>query len=227
MAKPTLKQVGRTDTSFTFSVSGITGDRSTELWIDEKQEFVTLSNAVEQGYIESFSADSAMNGNITIHMVPYIGKIYPVWKIIVSDLRNGTWSVSNLLVALLRFDWDGEQTKTSGAPFDITAADADRLNLFAYQLGNACGGTYAKEAFWFENISGSTFYDSIIKIPAMAIRDAANNRLTYASLPGGETIVSNMQDIIDNVVTGETCRAKYFNNIRNALNRFNVETIDD
>lgn len=232
MAQITLKQTGCTEYSFTFSISGITGDRQTFLYIPEKQEWVTLANCVEQGYIESFEATGNPNGRITVHIVPYIAELFPVWKVEVSSYSDGKNQMSVVLTAFTRFEWDGAEVKESGSPFDITAEDMNRLNKRGYELGEACGGGYAETEFWTENRRGDELYDIIMKMPAYALEMAVDWVEEESTLPtfmgeNGSEIMATAQYVIAEVSAGVPCYAWYFNDVKNAYNSFFLEVKSD
>lgn len=150
-----LRQLGRTlntvSSTVSFDISGITGDRQTLVYIPEKSEYVTLSNAVAQGYIRDFSSTDPMNGIITLIFSQSIAAEFPVWQVLVQNCHteNGITTVLDYGWAVLctQFNYDNEPTKEKGKPIDLTAADMNRLSLFASQIESAYTGKIKAEYY--------------------------------------------------------------------------------
>ena len=221
----TLQQTGRTTTSVTFSISGITGDRQTYIWLPMlggSNKWTTLSAAYSLGYVSSYSATDSYNGNITVNFYSRDTEIYKVWEFYVYNYANGNpTESSNILDTVLAFQYDNALTKSTGGNIDITVNDMRRINLFASYMDswiNNGTGTYYPLT---SNVKGDSIFAVYLTQPARNIYNTAYN-LGSTRLPNRSSILNYTGNILDYVSSGATFRASYFNNIRDAINNFNM-----
>ena len=131
----TLQQTGRTATSVSFSVSGITADRQTYIWAVQRQEWMTLPDAKSAGYVASYYTFGGDNGTISVNFDVFSVQEYKVWQFVVCNTENGSITeTSDILNTVLKFEYDNALTKTAGNTIDITVDDMKRLNLFALYM---------------------------------------------------------------------------------------------
>lgn len=228
-----LTQTDRTENSVTFSISGVTGDRKTYVWMpmmSTNGQWISLSDAYSLSYIKDFSTTDDRNGEITVTFYSEDAEEYKVWQFYVYNyVGSDVTDASEMLNTILYFDYDYSSTKYPGDTIDITVNDLRRINLFAMYI-------YA----WiiWEDEEGCQYYplddaDSgysiladYLVLPAQNIYNAANylSSSYYNYLSDRSYIKSIMSDITDNCYSGSPFYAEYFNNIKYAINNFNLET---
>lgn len=208
-----LAQVGRTTTSITFSVSGITGDRQTLIWIPfiSTPAWYTLSGAKTLGYISNYSTTSDTNGNITVNFYSSNTQNYPVWKFKVSD-DNTIWS--GILFTIIKFEWDGVTTKVTGDDYDITHNDAVRFSLFASHIKSWLMNTSdSPTSITNGEVIVSEWLESVDKI-----NDAAE---AWYGNGGTLQIITYCAAIGNNMQSGYLPYASVYNGMSYIINNFN------
>lgn len=218
-----LRQLGRSPTEVAFGIDGITGDRQTLVYIPEKREYVTLKNTVLQGYIDRYTAPEATNGAITLYFSSAIAADFPVWQVMVQNCVGANVTASSQIVLCTQFAYDGPQTKKKGAPIDLTAADMNRLSLFARQLERTYSGE--NKAQYYEVKKGDP-------INYEHIREVA--RGLYNAMTGGNDWndrgwVNQMCERLETLKDAESIsdwqpEAEVYNLLCSAINDLNFET---
>ena len=219
-----LTQTARTATSVTFSVSGITDDRQTFIWMPllGTPDWITLATAYSLGYISSYSASGGNNGTITVNFYASDTVEFKVWEFQVGNFISGNPTAwSSVLDAILKFEWDGAATKYTGNDIDITVDDLRRLNNFgSYINAWIIGG---EGSYWdlVGIVTGDGLWNEYIRLPIQNIHDTAYG-LSSSILANRSNILSDTSNILDLVYEGEECYALYFNDIKSAINNFNL-----
>lgn len=218
----TLQQTGRTKTGVSFSVNGITGDRSTYIWIAQRQKWLTLSDAKSAGYIASYYTFGGDNGTISVNLDVLSVQEYKVWQFQVHNVVDGTTTESSgVLNTVLKFEYDNTQTKVAGNTLDVTVSDMKRLNLFALYIRSWILDEES-QYYALENVAeGDDIHAVYLSICGSNILDAASSQTT-STLPNKSEIISLSSEISNNVESGAEAKAEYFNKIRDAINNFNM-----
>lgn len=218
----TLQQTGRTDTGITFSVSGITQDRLTYMWIVQRQEWMTLPDAKSAGYIASYYTFGGDNGTISVNFDVFSVLEYKVWQFIVKNFVDGIETdSSDILNTVLKFEYDNTQTKTAGNTIDITVDDMKRLNLFALYMRSWVLNVESQYYPLDDVLSGDNIAADYLALCGRNILDVASSQ-SNSTLPNKNEIVSLSSYISDNVISGTEVKAQYFNDICTAINHFNM-----
>lgn len=235
----TVEQVDRTYNSITMNVSGmLEGDRQTYIlispnvrgekdndygnWTTDDWEWYTLPDAKAKGYISDYWVTDLgnNNGDIKVDIPNKFAETHKVWRFAIFNLVDGDIVADITFNAVLEYDWDYTSKKVTGEPIDITRDDMIALNLAGVQL-----------AWWAADLTGIYYYSSsdidygeiyseYLQLPAENIANGAheiNGKLTsYLNVYG--YVYSSTQ-----VTPGATFRAGYFNDIKNAINNFNMK----
>lgn len=220
----TVEQVGRTTNSVTINVSGITeGDRSTSVYIPRKNEWYTLHDAKENGYITDFYVANLVDNNGDITVV--LNKNYNPFKLAYLKVENikADGSADYItLPTILAFEYEGKFPKNTGDEIDITASDMLEINLFGSDIDANMG---SGEGIYFTLSDmggrGSAIYAEYLKLPAQNILNAA---LKEQYLQGYyySVVTTFTNYILDNCKSGADFEATFFNDIYHAINDFNL-----
>lgn len=223
-----LAQTDRTKNSVTFSVSGITTDRRTLIWVETLEEWVVLSNATVADGVTDIDTDGVNNGTITVYFdSAAINSGYKVWAFKVQDYdiaNKEVISESEILYAGLLFEYENTPEKEAEKSIDLTVKDFKNMGMFAVRLFIFLG-TYQSDldaCYHYDDVfQGDDIYADYLLLPAKQIYNAAN-QLTKQQLPPREHIKESMVNIIDNVKSGADFKAEYFNDMYYAINQFNM-----
>jgi len=220
-----LTQTNRTLTSVTFGVTGITDDRRTYIWIPwrvnpvDDTNWWILQDAESNGDVVGFYTSGGDNGSIQVIFSLANTAEYKVWDFCVTNVINGNdTAVSNLFHGIIMFEWDGTATKTAGNDVDITENDFIKLNWFALYIRYWIGGV---DNSW-EYYTDAIYADDLLEI-AQKIYDTAYG-LTTSKLANRSNILSYTGYILDYATSGGYIYATFFNNIKSAINSFNLST---
>lgn len=223
-----LAQTERTKNSVTFSVSGITTDRRTWVWVETLAEWVILSEATVADGITDIETDGGDNGTITVYFdSAAIKSGYKVWAFCVDDYsiaEKKVISESDILYTVLFFDYENTTEKVIGKSIDLTVEDFKNMGMFAVQLFVFLGEYQSDLDFYYyydDVFQGYDIYADYLLLPAKQIYNAAN-KLTIKQLPLRAFIMKSMDNIIDNVRSGSDFKAEYFNDMYYAINQFNM-----
>ncbi|MBQ7718746.1 MAG: hypothetical protein IJT38_05545 [Clostridia bacterium] len=227
-----LQQTSRTQNSVTFSISGITNDRMTYVWMpmmSSNGQWVSLSSAYSLGYVKSFSTTSNTNGSITVEFYQSDANEYKVWQFYVANYSGGSATeTSEMLNTILKFEYENTSTKHSGSSVDVTVDDLRQLNLFGVYIFDWIIYSEGGASYYpLKNASsGDPILAKYLVLPAQNIYNAANKLTSsyYNSLSNRTTIKNYLSDIINNASSGSAFYADYFNNIKSAINNFNCKT---
>ncbi|MBQ5851656.1 MAG: hypothetical protein IIW54_12730 [Lachnospiraceae bacterium] len=228
----TVKQVGRKKNSVTINVSGITdGDRQTSVWMpadvinSSTGMYFTLQDASRYGYITSFYVASLDDANGDIEIVvsdAYLNKGYRLLDVKVEIVKNKqvvSWLNIN---TILGFNYEKSATKVAGEEIDITVKDMRELNLFGYYMCLWMANPEERVLYHtLEGIQkGDVIYADYMTTPAANILTAL-----YANIANFVGI--NFSGVVEYLVSahvrpGDAFRAYAFNNIKSAINGFNI-----
>lgn len=224
-------QTGRTATSVTYKVSGLMPTDTAEkyIYIPWQQQWRTLEYARQNTLIAGFSEIGEIGNirRITINLNPDSVEDpdapdingFKVWQVYVVgyDVNGRLVGASGILNTIVAFQYDGEQLKYSGDPIDITVNDFKRLNWFAHYIYYWIGGVNNSWSFYTDAIYADDF-----KNIAQKIRNTSA-QFNYVQLPDKASIESKLNNILNNVASGEPFKADYFNDIWDAINSFNLK----
>lgn len=206
-----LQQQSSTADSITLFVSGIYQARRTEIWLwplARENKWVDLNEARDLGYL-TFTTDGA-NGEITVYFdnaanVSY----YKVWDFRCSDVGAAT-RTTDVLHALIGFEYQNEQTKRAGQPIDITWKDIDSINKYAMWISECMINTISSGLYSFtEDDIGEDIYADYLKKPMQVMRTVANE-LPKNELLHKSDILDMLDTVIDNLYSGAAFRAVLF-----------------
>lgn len=223
-----LSQVDRSKNSVTFSVSGITTDRRTLVWVQTLGDWVVLSEATVTDGITDIVTDGVNNGTITVYFdKAAINSGYKVWAFLVQDYsiaKGEVLSESEILYTVLLFDYENTTEKVKGEPIDLTVKDFKNMSMFAWWLYKYLG-TFDRnidEYYIYDGYgTGDVIYAEDLSRPAEHIHNAISN-LTIRDVPLRARILEYTENIIDNVMPNAEFKAEYFNDIYYAINQFNM-----
>lgn len=237
----TVTQVGRDINGVTINVSGITkGDRQTYIWIPESLlntsvgKWFTLTEARDRRYVTGiYVADyNTNNGDITVWVSE---EYYSKFKVIGLYVKNGInidtpneviYSQTPTLYTILDFQYENSKEKVQGAEIDITVSDMQGLNLFGIYIYNWVHpdpvADIDKNYFYplDDVFAGDEIRADYLRQPANLIYETAYN-CDYIGSNYSE-VYTRTKDIINNCVSGADFKAKWFNDIVEAIRNFNL-----
>jgi hypothetical protein len=229
----TVTQVGRTTNSITINVSGITqGDRQTFVWIEyssKKYDWFKLDVAYTKGYISDYTPKAAdnpsSNGNITITFKNSYWP-YKVAFIKVANVNTTAGDKEIQIKTVFKFEYDNSSTKYSGNDIDITVADMRRINLFGSDIDTLISGNKPEDGggsyYALTSVgSGDSIFADYLNLPAQHILNAS---IVEPDLIGESysKVYSCARNVANNCVSGADFKAKFFNDIADAINNFNL-----
>ena len=207
-----LQQYGSTADSITLYVSGIVSARKTEIWLwplARENKWVDLNEARDLGYLTFHSEGT--NGEITVYFdnaadVSY----YKVWDFVCSDVGSVT-RTTDVLHALIGFEYQNEKIKRAGQPVDITWKDFDSINQYAMWMSECMIGEISSGLYSFtEDDIGEDIYADYLAEPIRVMLYAANN-LTKDALLHKSDLESELDTIFSNVYSGAPFSANLLN----------------
>jgi hypothetical protein len=231
----TLQQIDRTELSVTFSVSGITNDRATFIWIPDPLiegggwlSLDPLKSTNIYDFIDSSYSTNPTNGDITVYLYPENVLLFPIWEFVVINYIGEEAGIqSEILDTIVKFDYENTNTKSIGNSIDITVADLRKINLIGSYIDswiNLGEGTY----YPLNGVTnGDRMFADYLLLPTQNIHDTAT-ALTSTKLPDRTFILAWLHAILNGATglphlqSGEKVYATYFNNIKNAINNFNL-----
>ncbi|HYE12250.1 MAG TPA: hypothetical protein VEF53_18930 [Patescibacteria group bacterium] len=228
----TLEQTDRTPNSVTFSVSGITDNRSTLIWHVLNQEWITLTEAYDTLYIRNYSTSGGDNGTITVvfwdtrvGLNDYDNELYwydsdynlKCWDFAVVNVSGGVNTDVEYITTIVELFWDNTSTKLTDGDFDMTLADQIRFQWFACYMQAWIG---LIDNVW--SIYTDILYGEDMREAAQKIYDTAYG-LSSTKLPNRSTVLSNMGDILDEAYKDTSVYSTHLNGIKNAINNFNLK----
>lgn len=218
-----VQQIDKTTNSVTIEISGMdtSYDRQTYVQIGkaitgETAKLYTLQTARNNGYIEDFEVSdiNTNNGWIKVYIPTDYVDTYPVWRFRVKGLLDGVTKTQADIYTPLAFEYDGRNPKSAGEEIDITVRDLTVLNRFGIYINDWIGGNSGSSFNLKGSVQGSPIYADFLRGPAQYIYNNASKG-DYASY-----VRSYTSYIIDNCTSGADFEAKYFNNIKEAIEFF-------
>jgi hypothetical protein len=235
----TVKQVGRTTNSVTINVSGITeGNRQTYIWMpstilnSSSGDWLTLSSAATKGYVTSIVTDfETNNGDITVVLPAKYYKDFKVVQFEVHNVDTKSGDSAIFISTILKFEFENnpDGKKVSGEAIDITVNDLKEINKFgwniAYWMCNDKNGKPTHDGLHYTLagvVSGDPIYAFYMSQPASNIAYAADFNIAHFVGTSYDAVYTNSYNVSKRCVSGADFKALYFNQIKDAINYFNL-----
>jgi len=222
----TVTQTASTPSSVTITVEGMadSSSRQTYVWITDTigiGDWMTLTNAAQNGYITIQTDPYVNNGDIKIGIAKAY-RDYKVWQFEVRELIDENEDYYNWVIisTILGFEYENANTKVSGEPIDITVEDLRQINLFGlyidWWIGNVEGVYYPLD----DVNSGDDVYWFYLADPAININNAAFKWSTELGWRYS-VVASSASDIADRCTWSDVpFEALFFNEMKWAINNF-------
>ncbi len=235
----TVKQVGRTTTSVTINVSGITeGNRQTYIWMpstilnSSKGEWIPLGEAATLGYITAIETDfEANNGDITVELPKKYYKDFKVVQFEVHNVDTQSGDSGVFISTVLKFEFENnpDYDKIPGEDIDITVNDLKTINKFgwniAYWMCVDKNGNPTHDGLHYPLdgvVSGDPIFAFYLSQPASNIAYAADFNIQYFRGTSYDAVYQNSYNVSKYCFSGADFKALYFNQIKDAINYFNL-----
>ena len=220
-----ITQTDRTNSSVSFSISGLWSDRKVMIWIPWENQWYHITEALNNNWIDTYWFSGNQNGTANIYInSDYTGDDgFHVWDFQILGYNGSTIvQASDVLHTILKFEWDGGgANKLKDNIFNFSQDEMARMEDFIanmyYWIG---GGSEWNWTYYTNYLYASDYVEMATKLYNTA------TYVTSTQVPNRNTIRSYMANIISFVQRGEDCKDYYFNRVAWSINNFNMTVTD-